>query len=57
MPVPNTIEFPTAVGDGNIAELRGSNAQTVFPGSYHVDTGELIEWDDHGRPLRPCVRL
>jgi hypothetical protein len=50
MPVPNTIEFPDPVGDGNLAELRGSNAQTVFPGSYHVDTGELIEWDEDGDP-------
>jgi hypothetical protein len=50
MPVPNTIEFPNPLGDGNIAELRGSNGQTVFPGSYHVDTGELIEWDEDSDP-------
>jgi hypothetical protein len=36
-----------------LVELRvggGKGAQTVFPGSTHKETGELIEWDSDGEP-------
>ena len=28
-----------------VAELRGNGGYTMFPGSLHPDTGELITWD------------
>jgi hypothetical protein len=40
-------------GRATIVELRrgGPNgAQTVFPGSAHMDTGELIRWEQDGEP-------
>jgi putative DNA primase/helicase len=33
-----------------IVELRGTGAQTIFPGSTHKDTGEPIRWDSEGEP-------
>jgi hypothetical protein len=34
-----------------LVELRiGPGAQTVFPGSVHEETGELIDWDSDGLP-------
>jgi hypothetical protein len=33
-----------------IVELRGTGAQTIFPGSTHQGTGEPIEWSEDGEP-------
>jgi len=47
---------PTVAKDDDskarIVELRGTGGQTVFPGSTHKDTGELIEWEQAGDPAR-----
>lgn len=46
-----TFEDPT--NGSMLLEVRiGGNGgtQTVFPGSTHEDTGELIEWDRNGQP-------
>lgn len=42
--------------NATIMELRGDGGnQTVFPGSLHEKTGELIEWDDVAFPDVPLV--
>jgi putative DNA primase/helicase len=33
-----------------LVELRGTGGHTIFPGSAHADTGELIEWSEAGEP-------
>jgi hypothetical protein len=33
-----------------IAEYRGNGCMTVFPGSFHQDTGEAIEWSQCDEP-------
>lgn len=33
-----------------LVEIRSTGAQTVFPGSAHESTGELIAWERHGDP-------
>lgn len=33
-----------------LVELRSTGAQTVFPGSAHEDTGEIITWERSGDP-------
>jgi hypothetical protein len=35
-----------------VVELRGTGGHTIFPGSTHKDTGELIEWSEDGQPAR-----
>lgn len=48
-----------------IVELRGTGGQTVFPGSTHKNTGEVIEWEQAGDPahvgygglLQACQRV
>jgi len=41
-----------------IIEIRADGGhQTVFPGSIHEGTGELIEWSDHAFPDVPRVEV
>lgn len=52
----DTMVFRDPITQQTIIELRGDNgSQTVFPGSLHEDTGELIEWADVAFPDVPLV--
>lgn len=43
--------FVDPLSKSTIIELRGDGGhQTVFPGSIHEDTGEVIEWEDKAFP-------
>ena len=46
----DTKSYKNPVGNTEIFRLGSTGAQTVFPGSTHQDTGELIHWDDEGEP-------
>lgn len=47
---------PVLKKDTTIVEVRADGGhQTVFPGSVHQDTGEVIEWDDVPFPEVPTV--
>ena len=46
----DTKSYKNPVGNMEIFRLGSTGAQTVFPGSTHQDTGELIQWDDEGEP-------
>lgn len=47
---------PLAKSGTTIIEIRADGGhQTVFPGSIHEDTGEIIEWSDHAFPEVPRV--
>lgn len=43
--VTKKFQFPEESG-GMVLELRSTGTQTVFPGSAHKDTGELIEFEN-----------
>ena len=47
-----TRRFLDVDGKTTLLELRSTGAQTIFPGSTHKETGELIEWDVNGAPAR-----
>jgi hypothetical protein len=47
-----TQRFIDTDGKTTLLELRSTGAQTIFPGSTHKETGELIEWDVNGDPAR-----
>lgn len=48
--------FVDPVKRSTIVELRGDGGhQTVYPGSCHEDTGELIEWEEVPFPEVPSV--
>ncbi|SFZ82902.1 Bifunctional DNA primase/polymerase, N-terminal [Devosia enhydra] len=38
------------IRDETVIELRGDGHQTVFPGSIHEGTGEVIAWSEGGQP-------
>jgi hypothetical protein len=46
------LQFRDPVGGAMMLELKiggqGKGSQSVFPGSVHVDSGEVIEWDQDG---------
>jgi putative DNA primase/helicase len=52
-----TYQFRDPIDESMIVELRGDTRngkpgeQTVLPGSIHVLSGELIEWEEDGEPL------
>lgn len=49
---------PTIKKDTTIIEIRGDGGhQTVFPGSLHEGTGEVIEWEGTPFPDVPKVEL
>lgn len=48
--------FNDPLSRSTIIEMRADGGhQTVFPGSIHETTGELIEWSDHAFPEVPRV--
>lgn len=51
-PETKTQRFIDIDGKTTLLELRSTGAQTIFPGSTHKETGELIEWYINGDPAR-----
>lgn len=54
-PMPKSEKFvdpiPVAEGGmGTIGEIRGEGLQTIFPGSFHRASGEIVEWEGYGEP-------
>jgi P4 family phage/plasmid primase-like protien len=47
-----TKRFLDVDGKTTLLELRSTGAQTIFPGSTHKETGELVQWDVNGDPAR-----
>lgn len=52
---PNSVSLRFAFGGTMIVEVRSTGAQTIFPGSTHEGTGELIRWEESGAPARVTV--
>lgn len=64
-PIPSKLTFIDPLSGKRLIEVLTNGQQAIFPGSAHKDTGELIEWAEHGDPaavsegdlLRPVRRL
>lgn len=51
-PIPRKVSF-TAPDGTRLLELLTNGQQSIFPGSAHKDTGELVRWYEEGDPA--CV--
>jgi hypothetical protein len=49
-PISNKVTFTDPVTGKRLVEILTNGQQSIFPGSTHKDTGELVEWYEDGEP-------
>jgi len=48
--IPSKATFTDSVTGKRLVEILTNGQQSIFPGSTHKDTGELVEWHEEGDP-------
>ena len=48
--IPSKVTFTDPVTGKRLVEILTNGQQSIFPGSTHKDTGELVEWSEDGEP-------